>query len=416
LQFDAVAGAYLGHPKSITTTGSGLWRTVRFEIADGFFGNRQNNGADFRVTALSGRVHIRRVWVRRPTAFSLLNGPASDLASNSCTVAGTLLQDAYAEPWARVLVYWGTQDGGTVKGNWEHSVLLGTNSHRGSTVFSGLLTGLTMSGSNYYRFYASNGLGEAWADSPALVPVERLQAAVTLLPAGATWRYFDQTNDLGTTWRSNGFNDASWASGPAFLGFGDANGLLPVTLIGSNRQWTTYFRRTFWVPDASKILALSARLLRDDGAVIYLNGAEVWRDPNMPSGTITNTTPALSNVTGAAESTWLTNSLNPAGLITGTNFIAAEVHQNTSASSDLSFDFELVAVANVPSQPRLGAAQSGLVWDGNAVLYSLFTTTNLTDMSLWTRATNLPVFSNGVWQMGWPSGEQGSRFYRLQAQ
>src|SRR5947207_7509925 len=98
------------------------------------------------------------------------------------------------------------------------------------------------------------------------------------------------------------------------LGFGDANGILPTTLIGSNRQWTTYFRRSFFMPEPNLILNLTMRIMRDDGAVVYLNGSEVWRDPNLPSGLITNQTAALTGLGGAAESAWLTNSINPTAL------------------------------------------------------------------------------------------------------
>jgi hypothetical protein len=51
LQYDSTSSARQpGHTASaITTTGSNTWRTVRFEIADAFFGGRQNGGADFRL-------------------------------------------------------------------------------------------------------------------------------------------------------------------------------------------------------------------------------------------------------------------------------------------------------------------------------------------------------------------------------
>jgi len=48
---------------------------------------------------------------------------------------------------------------------------------------------------------------------------------------------------------------------------------------------TTYFRRAFVSPDPTNFATLLLRLLRDDGAVVYLNGVETWRD-NMPPGTI----------------------------------------------------------------------------------------------------------------------------------
>ena len=66
LEYDSVSGAYTLHPKIITTQGSGEWRTVRFNIADAYFGNRQNDGSDFRLRLVqSVRVHVDRVWVSR---------------------------------------------------------------------------------------------------------------------------------------------------------------------------------------------------------------------------------------------------------------------------------------------------------------------------------------------------------------
>jgi len=63
LQYDGLAGAYSQHPDIVVPPNSGGWKTVRWNISDGFFGNRQNDGADFRIAlALPGEyVAIRRV-------------------------------------------------------------------------------------------------------------------------------------------------------------------------------------------------------------------------------------------------------------------------------------------------------------------------------------------------------------------
>jgi hypothetical protein len=63
---------------------------------------------------------------------------------------------------------------------------------------------------------------------------------------------------------------------------------------------TTCFRRAFDVTDPSQFTRLTLRVLRDDGAVVYLNGAEVFRT-NMPSGTIGYLTLASIAVGGAEE-------------------------------------------------------------------------------------------------------------------
>jgi hypothetical protein len=72
LEYDGVNGPYTLHPKSISTRGSGEWRTVRFNIEDAYFGNRQNGGSDFRLRLVQNvKVNLDRVWVTLPvgTAF-----------------------------------------------------------------------------------------------------------------------------------------------------------------------------------------------------------------------------------------------------------------------------------------------------------------------------------------------------------
>jgi autotransporter-associated beta strand protein len=246
-------------------------------------------------------------------------------------------------------------------------------------------------------------------------------APVTIIAAGSVWKYFDQTNDLGTAWRSNNFNDAAWPSGPAMLGFGDANGLFPATIIASNRQWTTYFRRAFHVPDANLVQSLDARILRDDGAVVYLNGTEIWRDTNMPAGLITNTTPARSALGGTNETNWLFLNFQPSTLnpfVTGTNVLAIEVHQNAVSSSDLAMNFELTGTALMNTNTSLTLIRNAgalmLSWPTDAAFLALYSTTNLSSPH-WLRATNEPVPSNGQWTTPLPMTTNGQRFFRLQA-
>ena len=83
-------------------------------------------------------------------------------------------------------------------------------------------------------------------------------------------------------------------------------------------------------------------MVRDDGAVVYLNGAELFRD-NMPVGDVTAETTAVSGVGGADESTWFAFEVSAEQLVAGANTLAAEVHQSTRTSSDISFDLILEA-------------------------------------------------------------------------
>ncbi len=172
----------------------------------------------------------------------------------------------------------------------------------------------------------------------------RAEAQVTVLvPQGATWKYLDNGTDQGTAWRGTGFNDGGWASGAAELGYGDGD---EVTVVGYGpnagaKYITTYFRHAFNVVNASSYLSSNLRIKRDDGAVVYLNGAEIFRT-NMPGGTITYTTTASAGASGDGLPL-LQNSVDPTLFVEGANVLAVEVHQSGGSSSDLSFDFELTA-------------------------------------------------------------------------
>jgi hypothetical protein len=64
--------------------------------------------------------------------------------------------------------------------------------------------------------------------------------------------------------------------------------------------------------------------MRDDGAVVYLNGVEVWRT-NMPAGTVTHLTTASVAIGGADESTFVQTTISPSLLVNGTNVLAVEL-------------------------------------------------------------------------------------------
>ena len=175
----------------------------------------------------------------------------------------------------------------------------------------------------------------------ALLAVAPARAEV-LVPSGAVWRYRDNGSNQGSAWRAPGFADGSWASGPAQLGYGDGD---EATLVASGPSGahfiTTYFRHHFQVADPGTVQGLALRLLRDDGAVVYLNGTEIWRS-NMAAGAVGYLTPASSAVAGADEGAFHAACLMAAGLlVAGDNVLAVEIHQSSGASSDISFDLEL---------------------------------------------------------------------------
>ena len=81
----------------------------------------------------------------------------------------------------------------------------------------------------------------------------------------------------------------------------------------------------------------------DDGAVVHLNGTEVLRI-NLPHAGLGASTTAALAVGGADESAWFETLVDRRLLHDGVNVLAVEIHQQSPASSDISFDLELVGL------------------------------------------------------------------------
>lgn len=175
---------------------------------------------------------------------------------------------------------------------------------------------------------------------------------VVLLGAGSTWKYSDKGVSPGTDWNALDFKDGAWSEGAAQLGYGDRD---EVTRISSDSDSypTYYFRQQFEVADVAKLKPLVLRILRDDGAVVYINGKEVVRD-NMPDGKIDHNTFAKS--TTPIENGFFVHDLAANTLVAGKNVLAVEVHQADAESSDVSFDLELRE--KVPGKDKVGPPPS----------------------------------------------------------
>lgn len=174
---------------------------------------------------------------------------------------------------------------------------------------------------------------------------------IELLPKGSTWRYFDLPANLPADWPADSFDDGIWREGPAPIGYGDPHFVSPLDP-GPNPQQkrpAAYFRNTFEVADPLALLQVNVGVLRDDAAVVYLNGEEVYRDTNLPAGPLSGTTYATSTVSN--ETSYVTFLVDPTTLLVGTNQIAAEVHQSTPSSSDMGFGMYIEAEIEVVPVP-----------------------------------------------------------------
>ncbi len=175
-----------------------------------------------------------------------------------------------------------------------------------------------------------------------------------LISVTDSWSYNQSGADLETAWREIGYNDSAWPSGPGL--FYNETAALPAPkqtplVLGV----TTYYFRTRFVlnpffTNAVTGLRIKLSTVIDDGAVFYLNGAEVFR-LGMPDGSINSSTLASRLVGDAVWEGSFTIPLDH--LVTGTNLLAVEVHQTDPTSSDIVFgmtlDVAIEPISTVPS-------------------------------------------------------------------
>lgn len=206
-------------------------------------------------------------------------------------------------------------------------------------------TGLTAGQGYTYRVAAVDDAGQGPAGDPVTVTTTTPVPTDGYAVSGDVWRFDGSGTDLGTAWRDAGYDDAGWRSGRTQAGYGDGDEATTLTW-GSDpnhKPLTVYARRTFTAGTVDDVQALRLRLLVDDGAAVYLNGTELTRF-NLPGGTLTASTRATRALSGAEESQWRVYTLPRTALRAGQNVVAAEVHNDSGSSSDLSFDLELSPV------------------------------------------------------------------------
>ncbi|MDE0570689.1 MAG: lamin tail domain-containing protein [Verrucomicrobiales bacterium] len=257
---------------------------------------------------------------------------------------------------------------------------------RGGSVWSGYSPIiLANEGDVYVTTDGSDPRLPGGAISPNAIFINGATVTDELIPKESVWKYLDDGSNQGTVWQLLEFDDSSWEEGRAELGYGDgANGaegtILSYGSVGSDKHVTTYFRRNFQVDQVSEIMSINLGLRRDDGAVVYLNGKEIWRSA-MPAGEIIFDTLANDGAGGSEESIFhLKEGASPELLLEGENTIAVEVHQVARTSSDISFDLEFFATRpSDPSQFRIekstmirARALSGVDWSPlNEVTYTI---------------------------------------------
>jgi len=188
----------------------------------------------------------------------------------------------------------------------------------------------------------------AWSGSLSAATME----TNLLVARGDSWHYNDSGADLTfSPWKLPKYDDHIWPLGRAPFGYGTA--VTTTNSFGSastNKFPTYYYRKVFNVDVAPATLCLNLR--RDDGAVVYLNGREVYCI-NVTNDPITFVNWASVAVEGADETNYFHIDLPATNVVVGANILAVEVHQVAPADSDLAFDLELLGIG--PLTPRIHA-------------------------------------------------------------
>lgn len=142
----------------------------------------------------------------------------------------------------------------------------------------------------------------------------------TLVPFGSIWSW---SNDLEDGWETLGFvESASWSRDFASFGY---NRSVETTI--PDEGPVSYFRLGFSLEDAAIIDDLDLTLWIEEGAIVYLNGTEIFRSnvPVLSGGTSTVTAQVASPP-----------------FVDGPNVLAVEVHRKAD-DDDLRFDLEVAA-------------------------------------------------------------------------
>ncbi len=164
----------------------------------------------------------------------------------------------------------------------------------------------------------------------------------TWLTYSNSWRYMQDSNLDAVNWKATAFNDSAWPSGPGTLGFDTVVLIEPVrtTLTIVSNRTTFYFRTSFNFTGVLSGVQLKLTTVLDDGAVIYLNGGELFR-LRMPAGAPNYTTLATNVADGVYEGPF---TVTPTNLVYGNNILAVEVHQSVATSSDIAFALKLDSI------------------------------------------------------------------------
>ncbi|MDB6156121.1 MAG: hypothetical protein JWL90_4574 [Chthoniobacteraceae bacterium] len=193
--------------------------------------------------------------------------------------------------------------------------------------------------------------------------------SVNVIPVTQSWKYYPGATAAppldaqNRAFSDTAYIDTAWSTGAQLLyiedsaltnveGFSKTNGTLLTGYTATRPYQTYYFRTHFTYSGSLANLTLAAKIMVDDGCIVYLNGQEIvpitGARIGMAAGAFTYATQANRTNEAVIE----TFTFPADQLIVGDNVIAVEVHQAntqtlTSGSSDIVWGMKLDAETTI---------------------------------------------------------------------
>ena len=174
------------------------------------------------------------------------------------------------------------------------------------------------------------------------------EVATTLIPFGDRWEYWDRPEAPAAGWEQG---NGEWPSGLAQLGYGDGDEATVLRDENPNIP-TVYFRRAVEV--SGDVVNAEFEAVYDDALAVWVNGQMVFQQ-NI--GTLDHGSYSAS---GSSDNARASGSIAATAFRPGTNIIAAIVKQDSSGSSDVSFDLRLTATTRLGTPPPITPCPTGL--------------------------------------------------------
>lgn len=245
------------------------------------------------------------------------------------------------------------------------------------------LTNLRPGTAYFFRIHAVAGeLDHTMAGSFTTASFATNATTVLLFDVTNSWKY--TTNDLdGINWQAPGYDDSAWPGGLGLFwvdtrptgpnpAVQPRNTQMPFNPATQYPFITYYFRKHFTFTNGTLGASLTFSNYVDDGALFYLNGAEVHRNNLPPPPTpIWNTNLATAYNCGGDATCPVLFSLAGSALtnvVSGENVVAVEVHNYSAVSPDITFGTALLLSRPQTPSPMLHYLVSGgsitLYWNG----------------------------------------------------